>query len=728
MSKRGADQELVARQERMQTEVSADIVREIAQRAADKINLELRAKKIKEEVDRIAIRIATEKAAELTQQQDIYESARLTVSMIAAELEQAKHFLAKTPASEKKFEKAKEAARKVEREIEQRKEGSIVTETLKRQRIGPSPMAEGAGAGAIVPVKEEEVKEEVRREGVKGVDFPGTESRIAQHRERRAKRREANLMRRRRQRIKELQETIESTDADIMEGAEVGQIDEILQERQEAVDELASLGVTDVPPAPEPDMLAEAPSQAVVTTEVKAEPDAPSIPSVIREGLRGVVPGVVPTVLQGLGVKVEPQVPGAVAPPPPAALPQEVQQQVAHAIHGGAPPAAPAAVAPAAPTAVAPAAPTAVAAAAPTAADPAAPVADAVEVQDAQGEPLDVAPQEEAFEEVDVDEGEAPAPGPGADVQAGETPGDGADGRDDIMDPDEQNTFKVDSFQWATGDTNYYTRESRAKLGYGQGDEANVQPIEPFGVTVKPALDETKGDKAFKQSDPRFEPFRGQHEIVQQTPQEKAPGASEDESVRPFAQKPFAKVGGEIIWIPFYGKTAKMFFTSEDYQELVSHVVEEGGVLKLKAPAPDMVRKMQSTIDEVRTSLRSYDLPKASLRHGDVITRYAEWLELKQIMKAIAKYQKSTTGMYNQAGLFSGNLREAVSKAVDEAVAKISQDRKQKLARGLQSANPRGIGGAGVAAVNPSQLPAYNPFMRKDSELERVNTTLPRFF
>jgi len=82
--------------------------------------------------------------------------------------------------------------------------------------------------------------------------------------------------------------------------------------------------------------------------------------------------------------------------------------------------------------------------------------------------------------------------------------------------------------------------------------------------------------------------------------------------------------------------------------------------------------------------------------------------------------------MYNQAGLFSGNLREAVTRAVDEAVGKIDEDRQGKLARGLQSAQPRQQGTGG--GIPPSQLPAYNPFMRKEGELQRVNTTLPRFF
>lgn len=782
MSKRGASQELIARQERMQTTVAESIVREIAQKAADKINAELAMKQVQKAVFDIAVREAKKKAKEFTEwhAENVVKAAVGTIKNVVQRLSERRE--KKEGNAKLNYEKAVLAARQVEKEIEeQRGQNVLITESFKRQRVGGdfgtggvmqieegagAGTGDGAGAGAgagdgtIVPVKEE-VKKELKKEGRRGpkdVEFEGVRHREERHKKMGKRARE--------QRIKELREILASTDADILEGGEEGQMEEVLEERQEVVNELRDFGII-VPAAPttgplpktrdvigvkregEPLAIDQGGLGSETRQRIGAAPHVPS-PGVKREGemvvkeedgakrQRGVsaLPSIITQGLQGtvLGQIVDRQTENAVVPAPPAALPTELQQQVAQVVTAAAPVVA--SIVPQTPPPAPPAPPAAPPAAAVSEPSPATP-ADVVEVQDAKGEPLDVTPKEEAFEEVDVEEGveeaaagvETDALEGGAGVTAGETPGDGADGRDDIMDPDEQNTFKVDSFQWATGDTNYYTRESRGKLGYGQGVEANVQPIEPFGVTVKPTPDEPKGEKAFKQSDPRFEPFRGQHEIVTQKPQEKGPGAAEDEDVRPFAQKPFAKVGGEIIWIPFYGKTAKMFFTSEDYQELVSHVVEEGGVLKLKAPAPDMLRKMQKTIDDVRTSLRSYDLPAASLRHGDMITRYAEWLELKQIMRAIAKYQKSTTGMYNQAGLFSGNLREAVSKAIDEAVAKIGQDRKQKLARGLQSADPRGIAGGGASAVNPSQLPAYNPFMRTgEPELQRVNTTLPRFF
>ena len=303
----------------------------------------------------------------------------------------------------------------------------------------------------------------------------------------------------------------------------------------------------------------------------------------------------------------------------------------------------------------------------------------------------------------------------------GESGGNGADGRDDLLSPDEAKTLVRENFHWATKDTRYLDRAERGKIGYGT--VADVQSIQPFGigVGVNPVKDTT--DKSvFKQTDGRFEPFRGQHEIVRQEDPKQQDGKGPGEDIAPVAEKPFAKIDGQIVWLPYYGRTVKFFFTARDFEELVANVVMDGEQLKLKAPDPGVIKAMQSTVDAVRKSLReSYDLPQIRIRHESLTTRYAEWLELKQIMKAIAKYQKTTSGMYNMPGLFSGNLREAVSKAIEEAVG--MSGKKRQLGRGLEGSRAVQTGPESSDA-RPDFQP-FNPFQVKERELKRVRTTLP---
>jgi hypothetical protein len=82
--------------------------------------------------------------------------------------------------------------------------------------------------------------------------------------------------------------------------------------------------------------------------------------------------------------------------------------------------------------------------------------------------------------------------------------------------------------------------------------------------------------------------------------------------------------------------------------------------------------------------------------------------------------------MYNQSGLFSGNLREAVSKAIDDAVGMVGKKQKRTLGRGLE----------GVGATQPPEgggqdapeFQAFNPFQTNEPALKKSRTTLPRFF
>lgn len=351
----------------------------------------------------------------------------------------------------------------------------------------------------------------------------------------------------------------------------------------------------------------------------------------------------------------------------------------------------------------------------------------AVRVEDPEGKPI-VRGEMEVEGQPDDAPQQPPAPSQaaGEDVVGGETGGDGADGRDDLLSPDESKTLLREEFQWRVDDDKFFTKESRGKIGYGQGSEANVQPIQPFGTQLKAPPDESKGESVFKQKDSRFEPFRGQHEIVNQEPGKPADAGAGDEEIMATAQTPFAKIGGQIIWIPFYAKAVKMYFTAADFEDLVSNVTESRGKLKLKAPDPRVISTMQKTVDDVRSSLKPFEVFPLKVRHETLTTRYAEWLELRQIMKAVAKYQKSTSGMYNQSGLFSGNLREAVSKAIDEAVGMIGKKQKRTLGRGLEGAGP--TQGADAGEGSPAQFQAFNPFQVNEPALKKSRTTLPRFF
>ena len=269
----------------------------------------------------------------------------------------------------------------------------------------------------------------------------------------------------------------------------------------------------------------------------------------------------------------------------------------------------------------------------------------------------------------------------------------------------------------------------------GYGTRAEVPAIKPFGTTLEPLPQDKTPEKAFKQDNPAFETFRGPHSITTINKDGDVKDSKGDgDDITPVATKPFAKIDGQIIWIPFYGKLAKMFFTSSDYAALTSEVVQDGGVLKLKAPTTGTLKNMKNTIKEVRESLRSFGSMEVRLIHGSLTTRHAEWLELRQLLKAIAKYQKTTTGMYNQAGLFSGNLREAVQKAIDETVGVLDENRKDRIRQ--NPSGPRGLDapGAGTSALEgsatakESTFSALNPFQPLGAPIRKVHSTLPTFF
>jgi hypothetical protein len=350
---------------------------------------------------------------------------------------------------------------------------------------------------------------------------------------------------------------------------------------------------------------------------------------------------------------------------------------------------------------------------------------DAMHVESEGGEPVNVRQDTEA--EGDVDPRGVPPQFEGPEDDAGPGTGDfGADGRDDFLSPDELKTLHQDRFTWRQDNTKYLTRESRGKLGYGT--TTDVQRIEPFGVGVKRHPDQDD-DILIKQAEAGFEPFRGRHALEKVTAQqkEKEMMKAPEQDIEPVANKPFAKIGGRIIWIPFYGKTAKYFFKAKDYEELVGHVIENQGELKLKAPDQKAFQHMQKTIDEVRASLASYGLMQRRIRHESLVTRHAEWLELKQIMKAIGDYQETTTGEYNTAGLFSGNLRDAITKALNDTIGNMDSKSVGRMRRGLDAVQ-EGVQAQASDDLQIGEMHSMNPFMVEDMNLQQVDETLPRFF
>ena len=309
----------------------------------------------------------------------------------------------------------------------------------------------------------------------------------------------------------------------------------------------------------------------------------------------------------------------------------------------------------------------------------------------------------------------------------------GADGREELLDDAEAKTLVKDTFQWRVKDDKDLSLRNRGGVGYGT--RADIPAIKPFGTTLNVTPDDKEKERVFSQKDERFEKFRGPHEIVDADAKDPSKKAGESEDITPTASKPFAKIGGQIIWIPFYGQMAKTFFTSGDYEELTSHVIHTAGGLKLKAPDPGALKNMDETIKDVRNALRSFGSMKVLLKHEGMVTKHAEWLELRQIMKSIGKYQKTTTGMYNQAGLFSGNLREAVQKAIDDAVGKMSKKKKQRMAQEPEGdatqdePEPKVPGVAGLKeGEGEASFHAFNPFQDVGGELERVRDTFPSLF
>jgi hypothetical protein len=129
---------------------------------------------------------------------------------------------------------------------------------------------------------------------------------------------------------------------------------------------------------------------------------------------------------------------------------------------------------------------------------------------------------------------------------------------------------------------------------------------------------------------------------------------------------PFAKLGGEMVWLPRHGDAARFFFSSEDYDALISHIEESDGKLQLKFEDQADVAEMRSRLQRVHESIRYFcELGPLLPTTASPQQVYAEWLEMKQLSHALVKYNRQTTGMYmTEAMGMSGGIRKAVADAV----------------------------------------------------------------
>lgn len=139
--------------------------------------------------------------------------------------------------------------------------------------------------------------------------------------------------------------------------------------------------------------------------------------------------------------------------------------------------------------------------------------------------------------------------------------------------------------------------------------------------------------------------------------------APEQDKVVPFI--PFAKVGGSLLWIPRHTEAAKFFFTSSDYDELISNI-EDGNPLTLVNQDMVDLRLLWDTIIRLYTSFQAFGKLSPMLSSSATpVQVYAEWLELKQLSKAMVSYEQNTGGMFeNMLMSMRGGIRAAVGAAL----------------------------------------------------------------
>lgn len=185
-------------------------------------------------------------------------------------------------------------------------------------------------------------------------------------------------------------------------------------------------------------------------------------------------------------------------------------------------------------------------------------------------------------------------------------------------------------------------------------------------------------------------------------------GDTEAPEADKFTFLPFAKLGGSIVWIPRNANAAKYFFTSQDYDELVSNV-EDGNPLTLAHEDMVDIAYMLDSISKLYMSLHLFcDLaPMLMATTSNRTQIYAEWLELRQLSRAIVAYQQNTAGMYENASIsMRGGIRAAVGAALKPLYEKLKvpEPSEQPVAGGSLMDKRKRIGNMGLvedADFNP---------------------------
>ena len=259
------------------------------------------------------------------------------------------------------------------------------------------------------------------------------------------------------------------------------------------------------------------------------------------------------------------------------------------------------------------------------------------------------------------------------------------------------------------------TDEDRGNLG--AGTTADMQSADLWGNRFTQA----KPDKVIQP-----ERFIGQPSASVVDTQE-AEVSSEDV----YSFLPFAKLGGSIVWVPRHGQAARFFFTSDDYTELVSHV-RDGNPLTLDNTQEVDPAMMKSSISNSSTTLMHFcQLSPPLPASASTEQVYAEWLEVKQIGKAVSRYQQITGGMYENTDLtMKGGIRAAVASALKPFIQAWNQlhpnDRIASDEQGGRPASRPLFSGKRQAESGTIMPEEFNPqFSFANPDLKRVKFSIP---
>jgi hypothetical protein len=207
--------------------------------------------------------------------------------------------------------------------------------------------------------------------------------------------------------------------------------------------------------------------------------------------------------------------------------------------------------------------------------------------------------------------------------------------------------------------------------------------------------------------------------------------STSDKTQNVYSFLPFAKLGGDLVWIPRHVKAARLFFTAEDYAELVSHI-RDGDPLTLDKTDEVDTLIMMSTIIRTYGTLKQFcELGSMLPTTASVEQVYAEWLEMRQIGTAVARYEQITGGMYENTELsMKGGIRAAVASALRPFVEAWNQMHKNDQIAMDGGATAPGSGpmfsGKRKAEAGIVEPEEYNPqFNFEPVEFKRIKFSIP---